>query len=297
MTYGQWSVLLACFLLFPGVFFMSSSTPRLRLIACDVGQGDAFIVRYGQSTVVIDNGRKSAIVRCLSRELSWWDPTIDVFVVTHPDADHIGGSSEMAKHFRIRSWWYHPKSNDPAAEVSLAALTARAGSPRLPLTGDSLVAPGFRARVVWEPRLRQIWEPGENGQDDTNSGSVGVMIEAKSFGFLSLGDLACAQELAVMKMPLLIPTLILKASHHGAKSSFCPEFLQNIHPEVLLVSSGAGNSYGHPDPLYVDYAWKNAIKLYRTDLMGDICLEWRDGQSLIRRLEEKIVSQGTSGGG
>ena len=63
----------------------------LHLIFCDVGQGDAILVKKGFNQVLIDGGPDERVLGCLSENLPFWDRTLEMVVLTHPQADHLTG--------------------------------------------------------------------------------------------------------------------------------------------------------------------------------------------------------------
>ena len=67
------------------------SNQNLKLIACDVGQGDAILAIYGKTQILIDGGPNNKILDCLSRYMPFWDREIEIVILTHPQADHYTG--------------------------------------------------------------------------------------------------------------------------------------------------------------------------------------------------------------
>lgn len=243
---------------------------ELKIVACDVGQGDAILIKYGSSNILIDSGPNEAVLECLRQEIFWLDPTIDVAIVTHWDADHIGGFDDVLQNYKVRNWLINPT----VADTKMAqALYSQIGTRvKTPLAGDVLVWPGLEIRVLWSELTRG------NEQDkttaDRNLDSIAVLIKGESFGFFSAADLECPQQLAIIHSHLLNQTQIVKVAHHGAKLGSCPELWSNLRPEVAILSVGQGNSYGHPHPQTLEHLAQNGIFAWRTDEFGQLSLQW-----------------------
>lgn len=243
-----------------GLFFHLAMPPKVQITACDVGQGDAVLIQYGQSFVLIDTGPNSDILRCLQRNIFFLDPTIDLVILTHPDKDHIGGWESVVERYRISELATNGQSANP--DHSSVSQTAE--------TGAFVWWPGVIGRVVWSADSFAALHTSGESQEETNAQSVGTYWWGESFGFLSLGDLECEQELAVAGSGLLNRVSLLKVSHHGSKSSSCLEFLQKIDTETAFISVGEKNSYNHPEENVIFSLEKAGAVVYRTDIQGEI---------------------------
>ncbi len=265
------------------LFSLLAVPPTVQITACDVGQGDAVLIQYGQSFILIDSGPNSSILRCLQAEISVIDPVLDLVVLTHPDKDHIGGWENAAEQYRVANLWTNGQSKNPKDGASNIFV---------PVVGSLLRAPGLAMSVVWNGELLDLWEGNSPPEEKTNERSVGLYLASQSFGFLSLGDLACQQELAVTSMPLLSEATILKTSHHGSKTSSCEDFLKKIHTETAIVSVGEKNSYNHPEVNVLSTLEKLGAHVYRTDLQGKITFSGGfPGRILIRTERSLNVSE------
>lgn len=245
-------------------------------MACDVGQGDAILIYYGQKRILIDTGPNLDVLECLPRVAFGAGKAIDVVVLTHWDKDHIGGFASVLQKYKVGMVITNTPTKTTESVANLVDLIEKSGGSLEPVVGESLLYPGLRLRFLWNHSMLSLDTRGKP-ESEENASSIGVQLTGKGFGFLSLGDLECNQELAVLTLPLLNPYQILKVSHHGAKTSSCLRFLEKSRPEVALISSGAGNSYGHPAAQTLDSLRKNGIFVLRTDLLGDIFLTKKEG--------------------
>lgn len=274
---GKGAALISLFMMLSLCKLALGSPPQLKITACDVGQGDAAVLSYGQSHILIDTGPNNDVLECLRLVIFWADPVLDAVVITHSDHDHAGGLAAVTDRYRVKQWMVNPTD---AQELDLENTDIY--DEYTPVAGEALLWPGWRLRVVWSELTRGsvAYPPERNANQD----SIGLQLHNQSFGFLTLGDLECRQELAVAGMGLLNPTHFLKISHHGAKTSSCPGFLQWLTPEAAYISSGANNSYGHPAPQTLQNIANIGIFLWRTDVSGSLQWGWNEGRWSVRPL-------------
>lgn len=238
----------------------------MHIVACDVGQGDATLISYDRLHILVDTGPKNDVLACLRQEIFWGDPTIDALVLTHEDHDHIGGVESVLDHYHVKLLVANETTLQSLPQEYLTQIKSV-----VPTVGDSMTAAGFRLRIVWSESTRL--KSNKNLKPDGNQDSVGLYLSYPIFGFLTLGDLECTQELAVAYMGVLNKVDFIKLSHHGAKTSTCAQFLQKINPEAAFVSVGKDNSYGHPASTVLKDLESLGIYLWRTDSNG--LLHWQ----------------------
>lgn len=239
-------ILIGALLLINGAlafFVLRVSEPELIVTFLDVGQGDAILVR-GPSGIemLIDGGPDRSVLRRLPRELGLLDRNIDIMVATHPDKDHIAGLTEALLRYHVaylldsdvRGDSVHAKSFEDAIEkeTGIERITVRRGM-RIHL------GKGAYADVLFPDR--------DVSGVETNTGSVALRIVYGSTSFLLAGDLPMSIEnyLATLDGTAL-KSDVLKASHHGSKTSTSAFWLAAVQPQVFVVSAGKDNSYGHP---------------------------------------------------
>lgn len=262
-------------------------------VSCDVGQGDAALIQVGFFQMLIDVGKDAAVIRCLSEQLPFWDRHIDVVIISHADHDHIGGLDEVVASYSIGALYMNP--DDKTDETLKTLLKDRSIVPRSLATGDVLSVRTKGGKLefstLWPPRC--TLEKSDNdtqissaeaedtrnhfrfaatrcSQLDTNDGSLSGVVKYGRLQTLFTGDISTKTEIAMVAASLLPDIDILKVSHHGSKTSTSTEFLQMARPETAIISVGAGNSYGHPDPSVVDRLRSQNIKVLLTSIDGSI---------------------------
>jgi beta-lactamase superfamily II metal-dependent hydrolase len=119
--------------------------------------------------------------------------------------------------------------------------------------------------------------PPPGWRRDTNNESIGVIVEHGAFSALLTGD-AEVDELNYFLDQGVPRVTVLKASHHGSRSGVSPRWVDVTRPRVVVISCGADNAYGHPDPWALRYYGAVADTIYRTDLDGHVAITGkRDG--------------------
>lgn len=247
---------------------------ELTVTVLDVGQGDAILLRGPTGvTVLVDGGPDASVLRELGAALPYGTHHIDAVVETHPDADHIGGLPEVFARYDIR-YFLSPgipdKTNAAAAlaaaasaEPGLHEVAARRGM-RLTLGGLPGQG-GAYADILWPDR--------DPAKFDTNFGSVTMHVVYGSTSFMLMGDLPSPIENYLVRLDANdgeLPSSVLKAGHHGSKTSTSDAWLAALSPRIVAISVGAGNRYGHPSQETLDRIASIGARILRTDQSGRI---------------------------
>lgn len=251
----------------PATVTPSAGLP-LTVAFLDVGQGDATLIRSpGGRTMLIDGGNSSqdadqVIIPALQR---WGSQRLDIMVATHPDQDHIGGLErvieampvgQMVLTGQVHTTKTYEQLLTAIRDKKLAAVRARAGT-RLDL--DLLLT-----AAILGPTDEQV------NSNDTNNASIVIRLSYGAIGFLFIGDAEEAEESTILRSGADVHAQILKLGHHGSRTSTSQEWLQAVSPQVGVISVGADNRYGHPQPETLDLLARDRIKVYRTDQQGTI---------------------------
>lgn len=263
----------------------------LHVVFCDVGQGDAILISKGLTQVLIDSGRNDAVLECLARYLPWWDRTLELIVVTHADADHIGGFPTVLARYQIQHALINPvgKPSQDFLALREALLTEISQGMSLvrPFLGQSISLSDSSRFIVLSPRvgeeslgplqahlseatLSDILRQQEVETKNYNDGSIVLLLEVGRVTFLLTGDLETAGEQALLTQGLIPDVDILKVGHHGSKTSTSPDFLSQVQPEISVISSGKNNRYGHPAPSVLKLLEERNSRILRTDQVGHV---------------------------
>ena len=238
------------------------------LVNCDVGQGDALVVRSKGEVALIDVGREDpAIDECLT---GLGIEHINLLVLTHFDMDHVGGvvgavSARTVDQALITS----SLDNRPGAESTnnyLIGLNIPVIKAEVGLTGKM----GLFSWLVLSPH-----KGGPEAQD-SNDGSVTMLWQDSKIALLTLADLGERGQLRVgSEQQKLLSSgfggrvVVVKVAHHGSADQ-APEFYEAINPELALISVGERNSYGHPTNRALTMLDSVGAQVIRTDQSGAI---------------------------
>ncbi|MEU4362955.1 ComEC/Rec2 family competence protein [Promicromonospora sp. NPDC023987] len=229
-----------------------------RVVACDVGQGDALALRTGPtSAVVVDVGPKGpAAGRCLDQ---LGVTRVDLLVLSHFHADHVGGLEPVLAGREVAAALVSPVPEPAAKAAATEAALAAAGVPvRTAQAGDR----GSAGALTWEVLLAGA---GEGANDSS------VVLAARTAGLdvLTLGDLEDAGQADLV--PLVDPADVVKVAHHGSAVQ-SRALAERVRPAVALVSSGRDNDYGHPTDEALDLYAGVGAAVVRTDECGTVAL-------------------------
>jgi competence protein ComEC len=254
----------------------------LRVVALDVGQGDATLIRFPDArTWLIDAGgtlagsRFDVGTRVVAPALrAQGIRALDALLLTHADADHVGGAAGLiALVPPARVWEGVPVAGLPVLDVVRRAAAAAGAE-------WSTVAAGRRARVGGvDVRVLHPPEPDWERRRSRNDDSVVLEVRIGAVSLILPGDVGPAVE-ATLGAALAPSALrVLKAAHHGSRLSSTPAFLDAVHPAIVVASAGRANRHGHPDPAVVARVRERGAALYRTDRDGAIAMD-TDGRWL-----------------
>jgi competence protein ComEC len=227
-----------------------------RLVFLDVGQGDAIIIQSPEGKVaLVDAGPGDGIAEDLRRH---GIDSIDVAIATHPHADHIGGMAQVIRSMPVR---YYMDNGVPHT-----TRTYRELMDELRRSDITYLEASARNLELGSVTLRVIPPPVAEGHNDR---SIGLVVEFGPFRALMTGD----SEVGELNhfLSLGMPDVdVLKAAHHGARDAVSPAWLSATKPEVVVISCGRDNRYGHPDPWALRYYETVARDVFRTDLDGEV---------------------------
>ena len=232
-------------------------------IACDVGQGDALLLRgHSGGVVLVDAGPDpTAIDTCLDDA---GIAQVDLLVLTHPHADHVDGLPGVLGGRPIHAALVSPL-REPAEQAAKVDAWL-AGTPTSEArVGDTVDVGGVALTVLWPARI--IRGP----ESAPNNASVVLLAEVSGVRLLLLGDVEVSAQVALRTSQAGPGVDVVKVAHHGSRYQD-PALAAWTSGRVAIISVGAGNRYGHPAPETVA-AWRGAGAIVgRTDEAGDVAI-------------------------
>lgn len=233
------------------------------LLALDVGQGSAILLRTAGHSLLFDAGPAwsggDAGSRAVQPLLQAWGETLDVLLLSHSDLDHIGGAASVL-------------AAQPQARLMGAGAAELAASLRLPW--QPCVA---GQQWQWDGVLWQVLHPAVDGATHGNPSSCVLRVQAANGASVLLtGDIEAAQEKALLRSGQTLQADLLVAPHHGSRTSSSAAFLAAVAPRGVVIQAGYRNRYGHPAaPVVQRYAALDAV-VQATPQSGAV--HWRGEQ-------------------
>jgi competence protein ComEC len=236
----------------------------------DVGQGDAiFIETPERHQILIDGGPDSTILEKLGQAMPFWDRTIDLVILTHPEEDHLSGLIGVLKRYKVENiLWTGVLHEAPEYDEWERLIENEGAKIQIAKAGQ---------KIFWSKNHENFIEilyPFENlaGQDfkDVNDTSVVSRLVFGEKSFLFPGDIFEKAEGEILNRGATIDSDVLKVAHHGSKTSSSPQFLAEVSPEIAVISLSKDNKYGHPHQETLEKLKNYGIRILRTDQDGDI---------------------------
>ena len=269
------------------VFFvliiLKSASPaaanQLSVFFFDVGQADCEVLLNGNHTIIIDTATEEMAPRIVSFLKSKNVLTIDLLILTHPHADHIGSATEVLSSFSVSNI-YMPKitTNTRIFERLVGALKAQGKTAHAPVPGESL--------SIGEMNL-EFLAPFKSDTENLNNDSIVCKLTFGSIKVLFMGDAEKPEEKDILDHGTDLRANVLKVAHHGSNSSTTDAFLKAVAPQYAVIEVGLHNDYGHPSVKTVNRLEKtHRIKVFQTASNGIIEMK-TDGQTIQFFVEKK----------
>ena len=239
--------------------WLEPARDNVRLTVLDVGQGQSIILQCDAGVYLIDCGGEdeaAAADLAAATLLSQGITRLDGIILTHGDRDHAGGVANLLT--RI-----------PADRLFLSVTTEAEDA--------AILLEYFDGEVIWVERETKIASGtetvsifGPTFASESNENSLCILFEGKNCAILVTGDRGFLGETLLMRQGELPDVDVLIAGHHGSKYSTSEALLEAVHPEVVIISAGADNPYGHPAPELLERLELYGCRIYRTDQNGTI---------------------------
>ncbi len=275
-----WREVLVSILILSNIFVWLAFRDRepsetLTVYFLDVGQGDAILIDSPQHIrVLVDGGKNRKVLTELGKILPFADKRIDVVLATHPDADHIGGLPEVASRFNVEIFIEPGVESENSIDDELHRRLDKENITKLIARRGMVVNLGNGAKL-------QILFPTQDVSNwETNRASIVARLVYGDHEFLLTGDSPSPIEKVLISLDeKTLDVDVLKAGHHGSRTSTSPEFAEATSPEYAIISASKDNTYGHPHKEVLDILNKVNAKILSTADLGTIKFE-TNGQTL-----------------
>ena len=260
-------VVLAVALALMGAALASLPDGRLHVSFLDVGQGDAILVQTPTGRrVLIDGGPSPALLlQALGRRLPFWDRHIDLLLLSHPHEDHLLGLLPVAQRYRVGQVLVSGvPCESPACEQWKLILREQ---------GVPLLTVGHPLQIdLGDGPVLQVYPPADIDPDASDPPSLVARLSWGNTVCLFCGDAEAQSLRDLWQAGLPVSCTVLKVPHHGSADALDKELLTALHPNMAVISVGAGNRFGHPAPRTLQLLAQQGIATWRTDLNGDVDL-------------------------
>ena len=227
----------------------------------DVGQADAALVFCDGKVLMIDGGDRSDSDLIYTYLKKHNVTHIDYMVCTHAHEDHVGGLPGALTYATVGTVYAPVTSHDTQVFSKFVSKVEERGS--------FITVPQPGTRFSLGAANVTILGPVKD-YTETNNTSIILRVEFGKTSFLFTGDMEHDAEIDLIESGAMLSSTVLKVGHHGSSTSSSYRFVREVAPAYAVISVGTDNEYGHPNEDVLSRYRDADVKLYRTDLQGDI---------------------------
>jgi competence protein ComEC len=241
---------------------------RLHVYFLDVGQGDAILVQTPDGRqILIDGGpNPTALLSELGAVLPFWDRSLDLVVLTHPDGDHLTGLLAVLDRYQVGRVLDTSQTDAAPLAAAWRARLAKEHIPRTTALRGMRIPLGDAMLTVLHPSSKLL----TGTASDENNNSIVLRIDYGPTSLLLTGDAESEAEADMIRAGLPLQADVLKIGHHGSNGSTSAPFLVAVTPSEAVIQVGADNSFGHPAREVLKRLMDARAEILRTDTNGRI---------------------------
>ena len=249
----------------------------LKIHFVDVGQGDCtFIETPKKKTILIDGGgsfgdfdvgKSTLLPYILDRGYT----KIDYLFISHFDTDHCKACAQIIKELKVKNIFISKQFEDSKNYQEFLKLIKDKN------INVKILEKGDKLQLEKNLKVEIIWPDNKNilSENILNNNALVMKLKYKNFSMLFTGDIEEEAERKILETTNKekLKCDILKVAHHGSKTSSIEEFIDLANPKIALIGVGKNNTFGHPNESVIERIKKKNIKIYRTDLDGEITIK------------------------
>lgn len=235
---------------------------ELTVTFLDVGEGNAVLVEQDGAYMLIDGGDREYASFVVSYLKDAGVEELEYVISSHYDADHLNGVVGALNVFPCQTLLAADYTTDTKIYESFCEVVKD--------RDIELVYPDMGDEYSFGEATFTIVCPDAYDYDEANDNSIGIRLSYGDTSFLICGDAGSNVEKIMLSSGLRLDSDVYLASHHGSEYSSSYEFLQAVRPQIVVISVGADNSYGHPTKRVLDDIAAVGADVYRTDELGTI---------------------------
>lgn len=208
-----------------------------------------------------------SVLKSLGKVMPFWDKSLDLIILTHPDADHITGLVHVLRSYKVEQvLWTGVEKNTRVFETWQSDLANEKAKEAIARKGQKISWSGNA-----EEFLEVLYAPEEFREGTpTNETSIISRLRVGAHSLMLTGDTTERIERLLLKRKEELVSTILKVAHHGSSTSSSREFLEAVRPETAVISVGKDNRFSHPTKDTLVKLAEYGIDTRRTDEEGTI---------------------------
>lgn len=271
-------IFLLIFILLLSTSILFSVKQKVEAVFFDVGQGDSYAFRTNDDRIIlIDGGPDWTSLYGLGNWMSYFNRKIDIIILTHAHSDHLAALPEIIKRYQVNKVVLPHHFTGAAARAFLESLS----------DNTEVIYPEEEFCFDFNTDcFLCIIPPSErfNNSDDENDLSLATYFNCSGLSVLGAGDAPGPREKEIMSSKLVSSVDVLKVSHHGSKDSSPDSWLNYLSPQLVIISVGNNNSYGHPHQELINRLKQRDVNIWRTDLNGSLSIFANHGEIFIKKI-------------
>ncbi len=267
-------------------YYVRHYSDKVKIHFLDVGQGDAMLLELPHAkTFLVDGGglvgsatdvgERVLLPYLLQNQFH----QIDVAIISHPHPDHYLGILSLLKQYPIKEIWFNGESSSSESFQELLSELVKLKIPLKKISAGDIPwnENGVKIETLFPDQLNTLQKINNS---EVNNRSLVLKLTAQEFSLLMTGDIEEESEGELVKedLQLRLKSTILKVPHHGSNSSSTEEFLTQVQPQLALMGLGKNNRFNFPRPQILERYAAHKIEVLRTDIDGEIILEWKSPQ-------------------
>jgi competence protein ComEC len=258
-----------CFILSALVFIYTAIEYRQdsnlvdKISFLNIGQGDSsLIISKRGNTILIDCGPNSKVIDQVESKLGFWTKKIDLLIITHGDKDHYGGCRDVIQRFQVTKVMINGVFDSKnKSYTELLDFMKSQNIQILPAINNTYITLSDSIELQLLNPQTNLW--GQDIRDD-NPESIVIALKSANNSILLTGDADDTTESEILAKYPQLDIEVLKAGHHGSKTSTSDKFLDAITPKQVIISAGANNPYNHPNPDIINKLKQRNIEIQET---------------------------------
>ena len=254
--------------------FLPAPAPQagLSLHMVDVGQGQALLLTCGGKSAMVDTGLPGTSNEVVNYLWKQGVRRLDYLFITHPHSDHCGGAKDVVERIGTQVLIIPGYLSEEAAFATAGDWVGKTDTP-------IAITHAGQQYTLGEATITVLHPAAGNEIDDMNDLSLVLLVEYGGKRLLLTGDITEAVE---QKLTGIGPVDVLQVPHHGSYTSSSAAFLEEISPDIALISCGKNNDYGHPHDVTLSRLEQAGAEIYRTDQLGTLVVTVQEGQILMK---------------